>query len=114
MVVHSILRSGSSVNKGRQTETRCRPDRLSSVGKRSPRHPRTAKELAAPVLIHPVAYMQDELCCGACDPFAMGHVIKRLLQLGMLGNILANLLHGLAGRAQALLELEFGLHLGLP
>src|SRR6202035_3513442 len=115
MVVHLVFSDQvAEMNERPAATPHCRSDRLGSVRKRFPRHPRATKELAPLVLIHPVAYMQDELCCGACDTFAMGHVIKRLLQLGMPGNILANLLHCLAGRTQALLELEFGLHLGLP
>ena len=40
--------------------------------------------------------MEDELRRGASHAFAVRHVVERLLQFGMLGDVLANLVHALA------------------
>src|SRR6267154_243008 len=114
MVVHLISPMGILATKNQVTGSRIthrRPDRLSSVGKRYPRNTRTAPQLVS--LVHAIVHVQDELRCGPRDPLAMRHVVERPLQLGMLGDILADFVQVLAGGFQALLELSFRLYLGL-
>src|SRR5690242_1645755 len=66
----------------------------------------------ARVFVDALAYMQNELRCRSCNPFAMRHVVEGLLQFRMFVDVLANLLNGLAGGLQALFEFGFGFDFG--
>ena len=53
----------------------------------------------ARVFVDPIADVQDELGRGSGDALAMRHVIERPPQLGMLVDVLADVVQALAGRS---------------